>query len=224
MLRQLLQHPEMANATFSRAIVLLESNLGFSELEQMLSAAGGQRDKITPEAAERLLRNLVLDSWLRSGCEAYEDALKFTSLVDFFLPYFPLQRRQVEALMEMQVSDWAAELWHQKHTAMQWDSRVITFLVDKVDFDGEYPLEGAKQVASVATRYIARLVRKCPEATPPFRASKHQSPGAGSSASAAGGNHVDDVRGGPGSDLPGVSVMRLTVGGQGLLAEGQRPA
>jgi hypothetical protein len=36
-----------------------------------------------------------------------------------------------------------------------------------VDFDGPFPLEGGKQVAHVATRYVARLVRKCPLAPKP---------------------------------------------------------
>jgi hypothetical protein len=35
----------------------------------------------------------------------------------------------------------------------------------QVDFDGPYPLEGAKQVASVITRYVAPALRKCPSAT-----------------------------------------------------------
>ena len=36
----------------------------------------------------------------------------------------------------------------------------------QVDFDGPYPIEGAKQVASVATRNVARLVRSCAPSVP----------------------------------------------------------
>ena len=35
-------------------------------------------------------------------------------------------------------------------------------LHSQVDFDGPFPIEGGKQVASVATRYLARLVRNAP--------------------------------------------------------------
>ena len=51
--------------------------------------------QITPERAERALRDLVFSSWRRSPCEEYPDTLKMISLIDFFLPYFPLQREQV---------------------------------------------------------------------------------------------------------------------------------
>lgn len=40
LLRQLLQHPELANTSWSRSVVLLESNLGMSQLQQMLAAVG----------------------------------------------------------------------------------------------------------------------------------------------------------------------------------------
>lgn len=42
MWRQLLQHPERANVSWTRAIVMMESNLGMSELEQMLTAVGNR--------------------------------------------------------------------------------------------------------------------------------------------------------------------------------------
>ena len=51
--------------------------------------------QITPERAEHALRDLVFSSWRRSPCEEYPDTLKMISLIDFFLPYFPLQREQV---------------------------------------------------------------------------------------------------------------------------------
>ena len=38
----------------------------------------------------------------------------------------------------------------------------------QVEFDGPYPLEGAKGVRSAATRHLARLVRHCPTPTHPM--------------------------------------------------------
>ncbi|GAX81277.1 hypothetical protein CEUSTIGMA_g8709.t1 [Chlamydomonas eustigma] len=162
MLRQLFQNPEIANASLNRAIILLESNLGFSELEQMVLRVG--KDKITPESAEHTLRDLVFASWRRSACEEYTDTLKLVSMIDFFLPFLPLQREQVETLMVKSIQGWANILWKEKSTQMEWDMDVVAFLADKVDFDGPFPLEGGKQVANIAIRYLARLVRTCPDA------------------------------------------------------------
>jgi hypothetical protein len=123
MWRQLLQRPEGANvSTLARAVVLLESNLGMSELEAMLTegldtggeggggGGGGEgaaaaaiaeaRGRASAEEAERRLRDAVFARWRRDACEPYEDTLKLVSLVDFFLPYFPLERRHVDELTE----------------------------------------------------------------------------------------------------------------------------
>ena len=51
--------------------------------------------QITPERAERALRDMVFTSWRASACEDFPDTLKLISLIDFFLPYFPLHRDQV---------------------------------------------------------------------------------------------------------------------------------
>jgi hypothetical protein len=131
MWRQLLQRPEDANVTtLHRAVVLLESNLGMSELEGMLTGeevnggggAGAEgataaktasevaaaRERASPEEAERRLRDAVFARWRRDGCEAYEDTLKLVSLVDFFLPYFPLERRHVDELIRRALRERAA--------------------------------------------------------------------------------------------------------------------
>ncbi len=83
----------------------------------------------------------------------------------------------------------------------------------QVDFDGPFPLEGGKQVANVATRYLARLVRKCPVAakTPTLGkggAACHGGPHAGK------GEVEEGLSCGPGAE--GVPVMRLTINGTAL--------
>jgi hypothetical protein len=55
--------------------------------------------QITPESAEHALRDLVFASWRHNACEEYTDTLKLISLVDFFLPFLPLQRKQVGLLV-----------------------------------------------------------------------------------------------------------------------------
>lgn len=50
--------------------------------------------QISAEEADSRLRGVVFEAWRRSGCESYEDTLAFSAAIDFFLPYFPLQREQ----------------------------------------------------------------------------------------------------------------------------------
>ena len=75
---------------------------------------------MSPEAAERLLRDVMFSTWQRqpqaqggggsstaggtAPCETYEDTLRFTSLVDFYVPYLPLQREQVTSLCVVHAS------------------------------------------------------------------------------------------------------------------------
>lgn len=201
MLRQLISNPEAANTTLSRGIILLESNLGMSELEQLmvLSRSGSSRGQASAEAAEKALRNAVFSAWRHSGCEEeFADTLKIISLIDFFLPFFPLEKDSVTELMKREVKGWAAILWHEKHTAMRWSHEVVEFLVNRVDFDGDFPLEGGKQARNVATRYMARIIRTCPLAPiPPSSLSRVQVP------STSGG-----LEEGPGS---GLATQVLTI-------------
>jgi len=79
-----------------------------------------------------------------------------------------------------------------------------------VDFDGPFPLEGGKQVANVATRYLARIVRNAPVASSPVR-SAHK-------ASSACHSLIQGVVCGMG--LKGSPVMKLRVQpGKGLDVE-----
>ncbi|KAG2432813.1 hypothetical protein HXX76_008547 [Chlamydomonas incerta] len=165
LLRQLVRHPELANSSMSRAIVLLESNLGFLELEAMLTAAGGDKSQITPEAAESRLREVVLSAWRRPpACEALEDTLAFGAAVDFFLPFFPLTRPEITALMEMELRSRYGSRLEAAGGFLRPEPAALTWLVDRVDFaGGSYPIEGAKQVSTVCVKHVSRLVRKAQE-------------------------------------------------------------
>lgn len=171
--RQLLQHPERANVSWERAIVIMESNLGMSELEQLLSTVGG-RAKISPEDAERRVRDLVFAHWQRSGCESFEDTLKLTSLVDFYLPYLPLEKEHVAELTRRALAKRGEVLRLRKGLGLEWDENVVRFLADKVEFTGPFPMEGAKGVESAVTRHVARLLRNAPKQEPPQRGPPQQ--------------------------------------------------
>jgi hypothetical protein len=78
------------------------------------------------------VRELVFSHWQGSGCESYEDTLKFTSLIEFYLPYFPLEAPHLAELVRRGLAARGAELEKAKGLALVWGEDVIKFLVDKV--------------------------------------------------------------------------------------------
>eukprot|EP00878_Enallax_costatus_P027083 GHUV01029127.1.p1 GENE.GHUV01029127.1~~GHUV01029127.1.p1 ORF type:complete len:315 (+),score=79.44 GHUV01029127.1:352-1296(+) len=132
--RQLLAHPERANITSKRAVILMESNLGMTELEELLTQMG-DRSKVKLAAAEELLRGVVFAQWRASQCEAYEDTLKFMSMIDVFMPYFPLERQHMTQLIDLALRD-RAELLRERRDGQKitltWNPQVTHFLVGKV--------------------------------------------------------------------------------------------
>lgn len=154
-LRQLLEHPESANTTMRHSIVLLESNLGTFELQNLLHKHNFQQEKITPEEAHQSLKSLIHDHWA-SSCEPRIDTIKALNLIDFFIPFFPLGREEIGKLIKMRL-----QAWEKDHnlSKMSWDNRVTKFLLSKIHFQGDYPLDGARDVDSVLTRHVARAIR-----------------------------------------------------------------
>eukprot|EP00775_Hariotina_reticulata_P002444 gene2444-2747_t len=139
--RQLLQHPERANITSNRAIILLESNLGMAELEEMLTQLGDR------------------SKWRASQCESYQDTLKLMSLIDLFLPYLPLQRQHLPQLVNLALQE-RHHLLQQRRISLRWQSEVPLFIAGQVQFSGPYPLDGAKVIDAAVTRLIARPIRQ----------------------------------------------------------------
>jgi hypothetical protein len=46
--------------------------------------------QIAPEVAERVLRHAALKMWLSAECETAADSVSFATIVDHYLPFFPL--------------------------------------------------------------------------------------------------------------------------------------
>jgi hypothetical protein len=156
--RTLLAGDAAGNASLSQAIVLLESNTGYTELHAMLEAAGG-RERIAPEAAQRALKDLVFERWLAQGCEERADTLKMVGLVDFFLPFFPLEESHVRRLFAHRLAERGAELAAEGLGGLAVDPKVVDFLVARVDFEGRFPIEGGKEVGTLVTRHASRPLR-----------------------------------------------------------------
>lgn len=86
------------------------------------------------EHAEQLLRGVVFAQWLASQCESYEDTLKLMSLIDIFLPYLPLERQHMPALVRLALRERASLLAHSHHrrVRLQWEPGVAEHIAGKV--------------------------------------------------------------------------------------------
>lgn len=157
--RQLLEGGQVGNVSLARSVVVLESNTGYTTLHSMLQKARS-REAIAPEHAQRELKDLVFTRWAAESCESRADTLKMVSLVDFFLPFFPLERVHVERLFELRLRAKSDELAAKRLGNLTWDQAVVTFLTDRVEFGGDYPIEGGKEVGTLVSRYVSRPVRE----------------------------------------------------------------
>lgn len=157
--RHLLEHGRVGNVSIAKSIVILESNTGYMTLHSMLSKAGS-REAISPEHAQRELKDLVFSRWQGQGCEDRADTLKTVGIIDFFLPFFPLEKQHIAQLFEARIAEKAKEVDARKLGPLLHNPSVVDFLAARVDFDGSYPIEGAKEVNTLVTRYISRPVRE----------------------------------------------------------------
>lgn len=73
--RQLLENGAVGNTTLNRAVVLLESNLGYLQLLGLLKSSPS-RAEVTAEQAQRVLKDLIFERWERQACEDRTDTLK----------------------------------------------------------------------------------------------------------------------------------------------------
>lgn len=153
--RQLLQHPEIANVTMAKSIILLESNLGTFALQNLLQENKNQKGRITAEQGHKKLKDLIYEHWA-SSCEPLIDTLNVLNLVDFFLPYFPLGKKEIRDVIVLGMNARARE---QGLSRLSWDADVVDFLLDKIVFEDGHPIDGGKEVDSVLTRHIDRALR-----------------------------------------------------------------
>ena len=66
--------------------------------------------QISAEGAQRALKDLIFSTWAAEGCESRTDTLKLVGLVDYFLPFLPLERSHVAQLFGMRLEETARQL------------------------------------------------------------------------------------------------------------------
>lgn len=76
-----------------------------------------------------------------------------------FLPFFPLERQHIRELFELKLRQRSKELDEAGIGRLAWDDVVVTDLLQRVEFEGPYPIEGGKEVGMVLTKHVSRPVR-----------------------------------------------------------------
>ena len=89
--------------------------------------------QISAEAAQKVLKDLVFSLWSADDCEERTDTLKMLALVDFFLPFLPLERPHIEELFEMRLRERRHMLTTKQQAAnLTWTPELVRFLTDRV--------------------------------------------------------------------------------------------
>jgi ATP-dependent Clp protease ATP-binding subunit ClpA len=149
---------DAARAALARSVVVLESNAGYAQLHAMVEEAG-DRERVEPEAAARVLKDLVFGAWTDTPCgETPADASRSLAAVDHFLPFLPLEREHLAELVRRRLAVRAARSAAADGVAARFDSSVVDFLVDRADFDGRFPVEGGAEAGKLVTRYASRAL------------------------------------------------------------------
>ena len=76
------------------------------------------------------------------------------------MPFVPLDRAAVKAIVHAQLERRGETKKARRELArLEWDDRVLEALVNEVEFEGEYAIEGGKEVAIVLSRCVTRALR-----------------------------------------------------------------
>ena len=90
------------------------------------------RVQVTAEDAHNGLRNLVYNIWSQGNCEGHVDIIRMLGSIDFFLPYFPLDRSNIQDLFEQRLVDQSDAVLRNDAANLTWTTEVIPFLLSKV--------------------------------------------------------------------------------------------
>lgn len=70
--------------------------------------------------------------WAADACESTTDIVKLLSLIDFYLPFMPLEREHIRQLFKAKLGQRAQEMQAASQGQLVWDDDVVDFLVSKV--------------------------------------------------------------------------------------------
>ncbi|XRB21149.1 torsin [Pseudoscourfieldia marina] len=200
------------HALFSRSIVVLESNAGYLDMADILNTDETRKlgaDAVF-DAMSRTLKDAVYARWEADGCEDAVDTLRTVSAVDHYVPFAPMELRNLVPVAALRLEEKRAAYIRRRVCELTWaerrqsrsqvvdqspaaaNSAVLHFLASKVDYDGPYAIEGAKEVTSVVNKHVARALRAAENALEARRAAMRKAAAAASSPSTTRGRSASD--------------------------------
>lgn len=177
-LRQLLEKGARDAAEFKKTIFVLEANAGFATIKKTLDEEDATSSRTdSPDATllssaattktQRFLRDLVFSRWADDACEDLADTKKAVGAVDVFVPFTPLTRDGVFAILKSHLETRVAD---KTDTTVSGDAAlasltydtdsVLNFLTDQIEFEGKYAVEGGKEAPAALSRFVTRALRK----------------------------------------------------------------
>ena len=137
----------------------------------------------------RALKNAMFTKWEKEHCEDFHDTLKVLSSIEYFVPFQPLDEKALKQIANAQleyrskyliknefVSSMLATLSSSKglrcdlpqsnavkqrlNVNLIWDDLVLAFIARESEFEGEFAIEGGKEVKSTLSRTVTRAIRR----------------------------------------------------------------
>ena len=81
--------------------------------------------QISAEECQKLLKDTLFSTWSESACESTVDTVKLMSLVDFYLPFFPLERKHISQLFQMKLEERRRKELQDSSHFLFWNSDVV---------------------------------------------------------------------------------------------------
>jgi len=165
-LKQIFDKGFALNVTMQRSIFLLESNTGYGKIAEALGGVGGRQEDVDAEKLQYTLKNMMFNLWQRDACEERVDTVKALSLIDMFVPYFPLNKEAITRVIDKSIQkrvEWVNRERQSgtkaaKAVSVRVSADVLDFLCGKIEWDGVYAVEGAKEVQTVIRRHVFGLL------------------------------------------------------------------
>lgn len=187
LLKELIDHAQVEKIRWGKSVVILESNSGYLQLMKLLRETTQghsnsehdhglsdstiaalleiEKENFFAEKAQKILKDIVFDIWHKNDekeCSSERvGTLKTLGMIDMFVPFFPLQRMDIEKLFENLLtmrSDF--EINKGSIRSMTWHKNVVKFLASRVEYEGEFSIEGAKEGRPTMSRHVTRAIHE----------------------------------------------------------------
>ena len=138
----------------------------------------------------RALKNAMFTKWEKEHCEDFHDTVKVLSSIEYFVPFQPLDEDALKQIANAHLeyrSKYFIEnefissmlttlaskpssnavalpsvdaIKRRINVTLRWDDSLLAFLARESEFEGEFAIEGGKEVKSTLSRTVTRAIRR----------------------------------------------------------------